>query len=596
MTNVRKDNRLQDMSFEKVFTYQKSGQIAYRAKDLPSELLRYVLPFAVLQTPPSEAMPSSVEAVRINNQHKRSVLLELPWDAIEYHGKLYKDISVKGADEENIHLYWDKSLKVFKVYGLLGKTQEGLQAITQDIQLALLTGDETVETEDAVFMYKPDHIYYQGKKITQLELKKQLLDNVRQTETSTPLKGHDVVTVDSSRIDEVEEYFRGKDFYLMFRLQPIGLRVLDFEMCKTKEAFLEELAQVFKFVNIRELHEQRKDPTYIANLWYLHKDYGEKGRRISWEREINEMTGEYEDVSFDVDKETQEKIDKFFVEYLAKEDGKNMGKLHKKGLKHGSVHAGNIFATGGFGDNDSLKGELLQKGTIENYEMASEIHSHFVTGPADTISDLQKIGFLSKGKDLAREYNQNFLESYFSSLLGENWLQRITPDDMLEARDIKAVVYNPRVVMQGSIACLAHSIDNSIRNELPSTSYQYSFHADMEQTARDLIYEYAKRVLDLAEKRKQENYKEFLSKRLNALLNEKTGSLNAWFTDLLLKFLRKQISADLTKQIGEIENDHLKELLIQRESFRFVTDLYENHLNKITELFIEHKKALTESF
>lgn len=446
--------------YKEVKTSERSGEIVYRAKDLPPALLPFLVPFAILEEE-SVSIPSRIKASRISSVHQRSVVIDTnPWDAIEYQEQVYEGLSAKGSHEgKSIAVEWNG--RNFHINGMICLSPEVLDNRTTGLEKALGPQEgqkQNLYTEVIVLVYKPDLIEYEGELIPQDELKQRLIDKVEQTEPVEKTKTW--VIANNTQAGEVRAYLEGKNFYQFFRLQPMAVRNSDL----TSSGFLEEMAKVFRFINIRELHKSRRDPSHLAQLWYMSNDYYKGDGKIHFEEDLNEMVGTYEDLR--QDPEVQERVVRFFSEYAVRNYATELALLHARGSAHTNLHSGNVFPPGQIGDHDTL--EPFDTARTDAFDIRWSIE----IGIINWISKAEEAGYLSSEEQIVIRALYNFLDTYLKTRYGEWWAFE-KGVSLLSDTAIESSVL--RFFGASTVNVLAQMLEESLYNKFPEAKYALSY-------------------------------------------------------------------------------------------------------------------------
>jgi len=151
-------------------------------------------------------------------------------------------------------------------------------------------------------------------------------------------------------------------FFITERAALVNERLRDFEQAETKEEFVKMLRKVFKAINAVEERWAQRDPEFIA--WTY-------------------------------DAESPDSISEYFKFYLPYWIASNLAELHNAGLLHKYLHLGNVLATGGVCDLDSVVGETLGLGDdeipmeVQTAEATSLFNSYY-----SMLIDLSKKGYV----------------------------------------------------------------------------------------------------------------------------------------------------------------------------------------------------------
>lgn len=238
-----------------------------------------------------------------------------------------------------------------------------------------------VETEAILGIIQPSELPVLDKMMPIGDFKKKLLDIVWRINAKkhTKIPAVSFKRPKREEIGEINKWLEGANFYFAIRAMPVDERIQDFIKVETKDDLDLILKNVFAFINLKE--EQ-------------------KG------------SGEHFDIN------NQKDVLRYFSKYLPTQLGINIGRLHKGGYIHKYLHSGNLLASGGICDLDSMRGEGLGFGDkipVKSYLEEAVVSIGFYKEDSEVITEivhLQSKGLLPKGRRLLNTFRNNYYDAY----------------------------------------------------------------------------------------------------------------------------------------------------------------------------------------
>lgn len=318
-------------------------------------------------------------------------------ESIVVQGKEYSGISTKGADYYLPRIVFDEHYPVThaRINGLM---TADFARRTVDVSNWLLK--EGINSEVVWSVSRPERFpwtevtekdgltsYTREKELLSTEeFKGKLLERARRDNTTLP----------SSRridLDRMEQYLKETDLVVVNRATTVPFRLSDLPVpfgeerlphTSPKAEFVFMLNRMFAYLNQNRPAEQQ-----FRTL--------QRSTKQSSSEEKAAIT-----------KANDEEITKFF-DYFADNLGQQVGTLHKKGVAHGFLHAGNITADGTFVDIDSLHGSPLGDREITQENIIRDV-AWAMRAIRNAISELIEAGVLPE--DAAEDINVRFLKRY----------------------------------------------------------------------------------------------------------------------------------------------------------------------------------------
>lgn len=321
----------------------RPGGFPFRQLSEDEECLFVVADPAIYQAENATPTSSYYGLQRISDLHQRSFEITGEIEGQLLNGVLWQDeyenwstaSSEKGIDASQIEIIKsDISPLGFLVRGL-----QDSDCLERMVRASLLLRSLRMDTERITSFQVPQLIPFEGK-LLPLPLFKDALKKVVQKNGVAPnIDAPKKKKLTAQGLQAVEKYLDQAVFVKTRRESFVSERVGDFLHAQTLEDFHEILTKVFKKLNIIQ-----------------HR----KIRELQLQGLENDPEKAYDAALFDITNEAD--IKRYFDFYLPKKIMTSFGKMHNAGLLHKYAHPGNIFASGGIADLDSVVGPALEMG------------------------------------------------------------------------------------------------------------------------------------------------------------------------------------------------------------------------------------------
>jgi hypothetical protein len=276
---------------------------------------------------------STLRLISISPYHGRSY--DIGFDGLNHpvwedeYGIAYSASSTKGNNFREIHLM--KSNTAPSGYALHGL--QDTDCLERIITASRILRSVGVETENITRVIIPDQIPYDGKMLTQDELKAAMLEQelARKAAHPTPMLDSldQFLGVGTPLEARMAKFLQETVFVVTVRAMQVSERLQDLLYVKTPEQARGLMRKALTFVNFTEQLKAEKSPGYEPEYF---------------------------------DPEKDEDIERYLVQYLPRKIGGNLGRMHSAGLVHKFPHNGNISLVGSLYDLDSVEGEPLGLG------------------------------------------------------------------------------------------------------------------------------------------------------------------------------------------------------------------------------------------
>lgn len=344
----------------------------------------------------------TVEQTKISHDHGRSSEVRFGQDGsiiwTDKYGNLFTSINAKGnCLVKPFAFKSDLCPSGYGVYGL-----QDSSSLLRVMRASQLLRAENVDTEWILKVIEPQTLPYKGGILTLAEFKDRMVrDAAQKKPPKKERKNSDFHYIPQDEIVDLSDALDKETFLITIRGTRVAERMSDFLVPKTKDEFRRMARRVFQAVNLRQTIMHISDKDYEP--WYF-------------------------------DAEDEESIYQYFTLYLPGAIGVNYAKLHNLGLVHGYAHSGNILATGGICDLDSVRGESLgfgdtkvtSKDIYEDFGNIIERKGTF-SGIVNFIKTLQRKGYIPKRKNAARQAMVSLYYNYSEVREYEEILPNIFP-------------------------------------------------------------------------------------------------------------------------------------------------------------------------
>lgn len=321
--------------------------------------------------------------IRVSPIHGRSY--ELPIDntrnvfwADEY-GNVFSVLTTKGNNLENPTLLTQyPTPSGYAVYGL-----QDSESMVRILRASEILRANNVDTEAIVKVIEPTELPFGDKLIPLEDVKAQLLIKTwEQSDANEEAPSKEDVASISLALDNMT-------FFITVRALQVAERLQDLTQSEKNEDFEQMMNRVFIYVNQYEQLRRKKDASYEPKQFKANNG---------------------------------QDITEYFGDYLPRKLGANFGKMHKLKLVHFFPHPGNISASGGIYDLDSIRGEVLDCGDekVTEANIGDDIVKlmngvdHRSDGLLFTLENLQKKGFVDKDPMIKFRLMSAFFKEYIN--------------------------------------------------------------------------------------------------------------------------------------------------------------------------------------
>ncbi len=342
--------------------------------------------------------PDEITLRRITRYHLRSFEMRFGQNSrilwADEFGNVFTSLTLKGNNLEDPGCYKSSTAPGgILVYGL-----QDSDAMIRVLRASQLLRSANVDTEAIVKIMEPEELPFDGQADTIGEFKKQMVKKVwdqdaKENELDPEKHFYRLTRQDIPHLSQVLD---GRTFFITARAMKVSERLKDFGQARSKLEFYYLLANVFETINQTE--------------------------------KLQSQTPEHFDINNSND------VQRYFLRYLPQKIALNLARMHNLGLIHWFPHTGNITASGGFCDLDTVKGEPLgisdEKVTEElfqrdvNYLLVGDKESS--NGIYELIGPLNELGIIENEYEAVEKFNADFARAYVAERgLNQNLMDNI---------------------------------------------------------------------------------------------------------------------------------------------------------------------------
>ena len=420
--------------------------------------------------------------------HRRSV--EYEHGFFELYGQLFMTGTKKGARDDQPIRAVKSELGEIVFLGLLHTTKND-DSLVRIIRASEALADIGVQTERILDIKTRDQFYYRGQLIGRKLLERKLREQVYADMDlpDEPDEGWGFKRIRKADLKEFEDDITTATFFQLDRAQQTSERIMDLAALENYEDLEELLTNAYTFLNEEEHRKAASNTAYTPTYLDI-PIYDPVTNTLA----IN-----------------QEQFFQYLTNILPTRAAKNIALMHKNGISHGFLHAGNISTVGSVYDLDTAKGALLGLGDVsaeEDFTLdVQAILSNDTNGVTKVIEIMESNNIIPQDMQAMKHFRRNFLREYYKT----RW-NIILPEDT----ENPSLVLGRLTEITESLSIGNREINQMVEQEILLPLLLEGLHWGNFSS----VFSYEQLVYDFLQKARGETREKFLSPKTDADLPE----------------------------------------------------------------------------